>query len=95
VCKPSLLALLMSLWLLQSCTGQPADLKCSLVPCTMEPPATLTASQQQGWHDCMAKKHQSFIALTTGAMQQQDYDDCVSEAKGTPSTAASPNPVHP
>jgi hypothetical protein len=81
--------------MLQSCAGEPADLKCSLVPCTMEPPATLTASQQQAWHDCMARKHPSFIALSTGAMQQRDYDDCVLEAKATSSAAPGPGSVQP
>ena len=70
--------------MLQSCAGEPADLKCSLVPCHMEPPAALTVKQTQAWHDCMSNKHQFPIVLSTSAMNQRDYDDCVAEAKAIP-----------
>jgi hypothetical protein len=38
----SFVVLIVSARMLQSCSGQTADLKCSLLPCRMEPPATLT-----------------------------------------------------
>ncbi len=64
----SFVVLIVSARMLQSCSGQPADLKCSLLPCRMEPPATLTTKQTQAWHDCMNHKHQFPIALSTAAM---------------------------
>jgi hypothetical protein len=80
----SFVALIAFACMLQSCAGEPADLKCSLVPCHMEPPAALTVKQTQAWHDCMSNKHQFPIVLSTSAMNQRDYDDCVAEAKAIP-----------
>jgi hypothetical protein len=72
----SFVVLIVSARMLQSCSGQPADLKCSLLPCRMESPATLITK-----YDCMNHKHQFPIALSTAAMIQRDYDDCVSAQK--------------
>src|SRR5258708_12908963 len=38
----SFVVLIVSARMLQSCSGQTDDLKCSLLPCRMEPPATFT-----------------------------------------------------
>ena len=76
-------------WLLQSCAGQPADLKCSLIPCQMQPPATFTAKQQTEFHDCWKREYSGLIRLSTGAMLQRDYDKCVEEAKAAPSPTPS------
>jgi len=73
--------------LMQACVGQPSDLKCSLVPCEMSPPSTLTATQEQAWHDCMkrAREHSPValdsVAISTTSKEQRDYDACVAEAK--------------
>jgi len=72
----SFVILIVSARMLQSCSGQTADLKCSLLPCRM---SRRRRSQRntQAWHDCMNHKHQFPIALSTAAMIQRDYDDCV------------------
>jgi hypothetical protein len=80
-------------WMLQSCAGQPADLKCGLLPCHVEPPETLAPNQQQAFHDCWKQRHQDLVGLSTAAREQRDYDNCLSEAKAAPS--ATPSPGHP
>jgi len=64
--------------LIQACSGQPSDLKCSLLPCQMTPPATFTAQQQDAWHACMDRKRS---VITTIPKEQRDYDACVAEAQ--------------
>lgn len=78
-------AMVASALMLQCCSGQPADLKCSLLPCHMEPPSTFTAKQQQAFHDCWTHTHFPLVVLNSGARFQRAYDHCISEAKATPS----------
>src|SRR5260221_7232912 len=79
--------LMVCAFLMQACAGQPSDVKCSLVPCEMSPPATFTATQEQAWQDCMKRARErspvaiGSVALSTTAKTQRDYDACVSEAK--------------
>jgi hypothetical protein len=74
--------------LIGACTGQPSDLKCSLVPCQTSPPENFTTAQQQAWH-CMTQKaderplSHSPVGLTTIPNVQRDYDACVTEASAT------------
>jgi hypothetical protein len=97
----ALTAVIASAWMFQSCAGEPADLKCSLVPCRTEPPMTLTANQRQAWHDCMNQRREEYpialgpVGLTTTTKEQRDYDDCVSQVRAVRSAAPSPNTVHP
>jgi hypothetical protein len=79
--------------------GQPADLKCSLIPCYTELLATMTANQKQAFHGCMKRKRQENplalgpVLVTTLAKQQRDYDNCVSQASAAPSAVPSPSPA--